>query len=403
MPGLLAPADVASVRKDRAEAARKRWRCLRALLAVLAVGQSVLTAAEDRPRVAVFDIAANGTSHDLASAVATSVASELDRLGAFRVVTAEAVRSLLAYEKQRQMLGCTDAGCVAELAGALGADYVVTGKVTHLAGFGGTKDTVTLDLTLLAAGNGERAGSAHEEAASEAGLMARVPHAVARLTSGVLSARAGRLLISASELGAVVEIDGVTVGTTPIRTALVLPAGPHDMLVEKKGFVSHQKTVHIDPEQITEERVVLVPSPDFVRDYESHERKLRTGAWITSGVAVLGLVATVVLQVNANNLYGNPSLPGTFSYDRQRIQSGITVENGVDLRAQASRLRSHIETDDTLSYCAGGLAAAAAAGAIWLWVAGDDPNRYAPYHEAGPRVSIGPGPSGASVTLRAQF
>ena len=372
-----------------------------ALLALL--GLPFAARADEKPRVAVFDISAHGTSHELASAAATSVASELDRLGAFRVVTTEVVRSMLAYEKQQQMLGCSDSGCIAELGGALGADYVVTGKVTHLTGLGGARDSVTLDLTLVAAKNGERVGSASEVAPSEAELMARVPRAVAHLTSQVLASRSGRLLVSSPELGAVVKVDGVTVGTTPIRTAIVLPAGPHDMLVEKQGFVSHQKDIHIDPGQLTEEHVLLVPSPDFVRNYESRERKIRTGAWISTGLAAAGVITAVALQVNAGNLYGNQSSPGTFSYDRQKIQSGITVENGKDLRREASRLKSQIQTDETLSYCAGGLAAVAAASAIWLWIEGDDPDRYAPYRDRGPRISIAPSSSGALIAFRAEF
>ena len=40
---------------------------------------------------------------------------------------------MLAFEKQRQMLGCADTGCIAEIGGALGVDYIISGKVTRIA------------------------------------------------------------------------------------------------------------------------------------------------------------------------------------------------------------------------------------------------------------------------------
>ena len=104
-----------------------------AILAALLPLAAAAAGAEARPRVAVLDLSANGASKELASAVGGVVANELDRLGAFHVVTSEAIRSMLAFEKQRQMLGCADAGCIADIGGALGVDWLVSGKVSRLA------------------------------------------------------------------------------------------------------------------------------------------------------------------------------------------------------------------------------------------------------------------------------
>jgi hypothetical protein len=148
--------------------------------------------------------------------------------------------------------------------------------------------------------------------------------------------------------------------------------------------------------------VTLVPSPDFVKDYESRQKKLRLGAWISTGVAVGGIAAAVVLQVSANSLYGNESTPGTFLYDRSKIQNGIETQNGVDLRAQANKLKSDIESRQTMSYVFGGLGGIAAVAATYFWIAGEDPGRYAGFAEPTARLDVTPVPGGAiaAATLR---
>jgi hypothetical protein len=370
---------------------------------LLALLLPALAAAQPKPRIALLDFTANGASKELASAAGGVAANELDRLGAFHVVTSEAIRSMLAFEKQRQMLGCTDAGCMAELGGALGVDWLVTGKVTRLPPAGGVPETLTLELTLTSVKKAQREGSVIETARSEAELMGRAGKAAQRLVQRVLAGRTGRLVVSSAETGAVVKLDDQVKGTTPLRGGLVLPAGPHALVVEKQGFVSFQKDVQIEAGKVIDERATLVPSPDFVRAYESRQRKLRAGAWISTGVAAAGLATAAILQATAARLYGSESTPGTFLYDRRRLQDGIEVEGGVNLRGEAASLRSRIETRQTWSYVAGGVGAAAAVAATWLWIAGDDPGRYAGFAEPGARLEVTPAPGGAVAALAFGF
>jgi PEGA domain-containing protein len=373
------------------------------LLCALLPGAALAQPASPKPRIAVLDFTANGASKELASAAGGVAANELDRLGAFHVVTSEAIRSVLAFEKQRQMLGCTDAGCMAELGGALGVDWLVAGKVTRLAAQGGVPETWSLDLTLVSVKKGQREGSAIESARSEADLMGRTGKAAQRLVQKILAGRTGRLVLTSAEAGAVVKLDDQVKGTTPLRGPVLLPAGPHALLVEKQGFVSFQKDLQIEAGKVVEERAALVPSPDFVRAYESRQRKIRTGAWISTGAAAAGVAAVVALQLSAAQLYGNESTPGTFLYDRRRLQDGVEVEGGVNLRSQAASLKSRIETRQTWSYVAGGAGAAAAVTATWLWIVGEDPGRYAGFAEPVARLDVAPAPGGAVASLSLAF
>jgi len=357
-------------------------------------------ASDARPKLAILDLGASGVSASLAAAAGGVVANELDRLGAFKVITSDAIRAMLVLEKQKEMLGCHDASCLAEIGGALGVDYLVSGRVTALGGAGGAQ-TFTLDLTLSSVKRAQREGSSIETARSESELMGVIPRAVSRLTQRVLAARSGRLVLASSEAGALVKVDDQVKGSTPLPGALTVPGGLRSVAVEKQGFVTWQKDVQVPPGKVVEERALLVPSPDFIREYESRNRKLRIGAWIATGLAAVGAGTAIGLQMRASSLYGDASTSNTFVYYQKKLEAGVTSENGVDYRAKASDLKSRIESSQTLSYVAMGVGGAAAVGAVWLWIAGDQPGRYARYREVS--ASLEPLPGGAYATVGLGF
>lgn len=371
-----------------------------ALVALLAATPAL--AADQKPKLAVLDLQANGASKELASAAGGAVASELDRLGAFKVITSEAIREMLAFEKQRQMLGCADSGCLAEVGGALGVDYLVSGKVSRLAALKDAPESFTIELTLSSVRKGQREGSVIETGRSEAELLGKAGRAAQRLVQKVLAGRTGTLAVGCSEAGAVVKVDDQVKGTTPLQGQVVLPAGPHTLVVEKQGFVAFQKDVQIQPGKLTDERATLVPSPDFIRDYEARQRKVRLGAWISTGVAVAGLAGAVLMQADATRLYGTETTPGTFLYARRKLLDGQEVDpvTGVDYRAQAASLKSRVSQRETLSWVSAGVGGAAAVTATWLWISGDDPDRYARYRDVATRLDVTPLPGGLLASLR---
>jgi hypothetical protein len=371
--------------------------------AAIAAVLPICAAAQAKPKLAVLDFTANGASKELASAAGGVAANELDRMGTFQVVTSDAIRNMLAFEKQRQMLGCADAGCMAEIGGALGVDWLVSGKVTKLAASAGVPETLSVDLTLTNVRKAQREGSVIETARTETELVTKTGKAAQKLVAKILAGRSGRLVVSAVEMGAIVKIDDQTKGTTPMRGAIVLPAGPHTLAVEKAGFVTYQKDVQVEPGKLVEESVTLVPSPDFVRNYESRQKKLRLGAWISTGVAAAGLATAVALQVSANSLYGNETTPGTFLYARAKLQAGVEYDGGTNLRDQASKLKSDIETRQTMSYVAGGLGGIAAIAATYFWIAGEDPQRYSRFADTTARLDVAPLPGGALAAVSIGF
>jgi len=366
------------------------------VLALLAAAPAV--AADARPKLAILDFAANGASKELTSAATSAAAAAVDRLGVFRVVTAEAIRDMLAFEKQREMLGCTDGGCIAEIGGALGVDYIVSGKVTRIAAGAGLPETFNLDMTLSNVRKGQREGSAVEAGRSEAELLGRVGRAAQKLVAKILAGRSGSLVLSAAEAGAVVKIDEQVRGTTPLQGQISLPSGPHLLVVEKQGFVAWQKDVQIQPGRLLEESVTLVPSPDFIQSYRSKQRKLRVGAWTATAVAVAGVGVAVWGQLDANRIYGNETTPGTFLYARRKLLDGDE-----SYRAEATALKSDVEQRQLLSMIGAGVGGAGAIAAAWLWIAGDDPGRYDRYRTGAARLDVIPTPGGARAALTLAF
>jgi hypothetical protein len=70
-----------------------------------------------------------GVQKETAQLLGDALAGELRKRQGVSVLTQADVSALLGVEKTRQMLGCTDAGCMAEIGGSLGADRVIHGSL----------------------------------------------------------------------------------------------------------------------------------------------------------------------------------------------------------------------------------------------------------------------------------
>ena len=59
------------------------------------------------------------------------LAKDLRDLG-FQVITPTDIGAALGLERQKHILGCTESSCLAEIGGAMGADYIVHGEMAAL-------------------------------------------------------------------------------------------------------------------------------------------------------------------------------------------------------------------------------------------------------------------------------
>ncbi|HOX44778.1 MAG TPA: hypothetical protein PK668_14360 [Myxococcota bacterium] len=94
--------------------------------------------------IAVTDFASKGgITQEQMEALSDLVAAEIRKLGDFRVIGKEDIRSVLGLEEQKLLVGCSDDGCMAEIGGALGVDRMAAGNVSVFDG------TYLLNLKLI--------------------------------------------------------------------------------------------------------------------------------------------------------------------------------------------------------------------------------------------------------------
>jgi len=167
--------------------------------------------------------------------VGEAVAAEAAGTGAFQVSGPDAVERRLGFEASAALVRCgDDVRCLAERAAPLGVDRVVGGF-------------------LMLTGRSYRVALVHVDVRA-ASLVARVdrlvPVASRRLEADVTDATAAmlrgepdasaRLTILTDEPGVTVAIDGVTVGTTPVRR--MVKAGRHEVRVWGDGWARTDPT-----------------------------------------------------------------------------------------------------------------------------------------------------------------
>lgn len=91
----------------------------------------VLAASPNVVRIAVPDLERAGVDVRHARVVQLALTQELRKLEGVSVIGADEVRAMLSFEADKQLIGCTDAGCLDELADALGVDELVVGTLAH--------------------------------------------------------------------------------------------------------------------------------------------------------------------------------------------------------------------------------------------------------------------------------
>jgi iron complex outermembrane receptor protein len=163
------------------------------LFLVLGVGLhlSATAGADQSVTIGVWEfVGKSGVAQDKADLLADMLAEEISRLGDVRVIGKSDILTVLNLEKQKRLTGCTDESCIAEVGGALGARWVVTGNVGLLG------RTYILNLKLIDTKRAWVAGRVVRKfKGGEERLLDELPEATRELFSGV----AERLGLSVTE------------------------------------------------------------------------------------------------------------------------------------------------------------------------------------------------------------
>jgi hypothetical protein len=148
------------------------------------------TIAEAAPRILVLVPKGETVPVEVRHAIASTLTVELGKTGRFTALSSSELSQLTELEADKQATGCDTSSCLGEIAGALGARFVVFGDATQL----GSLLVVNLSLFDV-----ERAASVQRtsfEVRDQADIPARARAAASALTVGGLTPGTARALTS---------------------------------------------------------------------------------------------------------------------------------------------------------------------------------------------------------------
>jgi len=234
--------------------------------------------------VAVLEVKARGVDARLADALLDIVAEEAARVPSQKVLTRKEMEAILTEEARKQLVGCDDTSCLAELAGALNASFLISGEVARIGG----KTLLTLQLI------NHRYATVVNRVALEwpgsADAMPDVARAAAQLLVLEKSQRApGVLEVINAPPAAVMFLDG-----KPLAGARAegVEVGVHEVLVSSAGMVDRTVPVVIKSGATSRVDGALALVPIY-------RRPVFWGAGVVGVGAVATLVALTVVGIPA--------------------------------------------------------------------------------------------------------
>jgi TolB-like protein len=126
-------------------------------------------------KIALLSLVALGdVDADTVRLLSEALAGELRKRPGLQVLAQSDISALLGLEKTKEMLGCTDAGCIAEVGGALGVDRIVHGSI------GRVGSSLLVNISSLDAKKGAHAASVSErlKGSTDEGFLDALPRIV---------------------------------------------------------------------------------------------------------------------------------------------------------------------------------------------------------------------------------
>ena len=98
-----------------------------------AEAEAVEPALEEPIQVAVLDVLGSGpVDPSQVEGLSGVLAAQVSGRPGLTVTTSSDIRQVLGFEAERQLLGCDDTACFAEIGGALGVDYLIAAEVSKV-------------------------------------------------------------------------------------------------------------------------------------------------------------------------------------------------------------------------------------------------------------------------------
>jgi len=228
-------------------------------LTVLVVSASSALAA-DRPKVAVFDFKPIDVSAQDLSLFMEQVLTEIDSTEKFHSLGKSDLETMLGMEKLKEELaGECEASCMAQIAGSIGAQFVMSGSVAR------TSDRYVIHAKLIDQSKASVIRRIEREVRGDMGNLRKEVPALVREVLGLqarISGEHGELYIKASPESARYSIDGGKIKgrLAPGRPSpITLPAGTHKVLLAADGFENRIEEVLVETNRVATLAVTLFP------------------------------------------------------------------------------------------------------------------------------------------------
>lgn len=205
---------------------------------------------------------------DVAKFFAEHFERQLRNRGA-QVISATDIEVMLGVERQKQLLGCSEGSCVAELGNALGADAMVVVSVTRLDG------TLRASIKVLDSSSAKLRVETEASARSEDGFLE------------ALSAAADRV-------GVALGLESTTaIAARGRRSVAWVPMLGGGLLAAGSAFCFVFAGVQFG--ELDRELTAMGVVTARARSLSDTGKVFQTVAWVTSGVAVAALVTSAIL------------------------------------------------------------------------------------------------------------
>ena len=325
----------------------------------------VLAEAPQTTRLAVMPLSAAGVPAEYAEGLTETIATHAQETGVFETISPRQIKSLLAYEKRKELLGgCVEEKCYVQIAKVVKARHLVAGTVASV----GQK--LSLNLVLIDSQEGKAIKRVAKETQDASELMSLAREATIIVLQPVLSERQGFFRVAVNVPDADIKVDG-ELRKERAGQVIKLAAGPHVVSVSKEGFYASKLNVFVRPGRVSAEDLQLVPAKATIESYESRANLMRYAAWATGVLAVGAAVTSGIFYARATD---DKSFVDNYALGLD------TTQTDPGMRMEALRRQDSFVTNQAVYLSALGGAVVSAGVALWLWLAGDDPGRYEEFH-----------------------
>jgi hypothetical protein len=217
-----------------------------------------------------------------------------------------------------------------------------------------------------------RAMRRHQEETTDASdLMDAARHGIIVLLQPVLNARQGYLKVAVNIDDAQIVVDDER-KKEGVGQVISLPAGPHVLKVKRDGFYSTTADVFVRPGRVSVEDVKLIPAKETIEEYESSANAWRISAYVLGALSVGSAVASGIFYARATDDLNTVNSFAALNNEQQALSP--------QLREDALAADDRFGTNQALylSFITGALVSGGIS--LYLFLAGDDPDRYEEFH-----------------------